>query len=573
MADIEKISVGTTSYDIKDAKALHNTAAVGSFSLVERVGGSTSYPSNSTTNSHNVVLGYSASLYYTSAKYSVVIGSGAKFTITSSSNSNYATVIGYQATCAYGNSVALGATTYARLNGVSIGYNARGNQNYCTAVGASASADGSYSTAIGCSSKAAGYYDVALGYNAQITNTSGYSVQLGTGTNANGGLQYRSWQLLDNNGIIPIDRIPKDLVVTTTDPLPNPDLLSVGTTQMYLGEDTGDFKKNHMYSVAEDKNKFRAFPMDYNPNPTISPDFNPQRDVQVDAYKLTYKLAMTTTKTGGKPIDATAGGMWSNRYVPVYYTGDNPGGSVPANMFYVGASYENKTETLYYDYTNGPYITRQQLEDDWGIKFDLTKLTYPTYQSSLFYIILADQFFLYDPVMPSSTYFYACAKFDRYGIQEWCSKILTISQFEAGTQTWVGYKLKTGDRIKLIWYANASINPDEGGAWWIHMKKAGESDSTAWHYVRAPQDGQHTLTDYWTTADLKRDWGISDVGTGLYANRTALSGMTFKVGWEYGHKWVEASFDPKAIDGYSTTGTQVLKSINGEIQWVNEQGV
>ena len=63
MADVEKININSTDYDIADAKALrnkNNTPAENAF--IDSRAGTTGYPTNSATSS--VVIGYQAQIRY-----------------------------------------------------------------------------------------------------------------------------------------------------------------------------------------------------------------------------------------------------------------------------------------------------------------------------------------------------------------------------------------------------------------------------------------------------------------------------------------------------------------------------
>jgi hypothetical protein len=77
---------------------------------------------------------------------------------------------------------------------------------FSLAVGGIASATENYSTAVGYNAKASGEYSTALGYLSVATATRAF--QLGSGSNANiNTLQFRSYQLLDATGNIPVARL------------------------------------------------------------------------------------------------------------------------------------------------------------------------------------------------------------------------------------------------------------------------------------------------------------------------------------------------------------------------------
>lgn len=116
--------------------------------------------------------------------------------------------------------VAIGNYSNAESMGVAIGYGAKSiNAPQCIAIGATAKTESFSCIAIGYHSESAfngvtigdnalcsSPYSVAVGYNAQTRDTD--SIQIGQGTNMNPGTtQIFSYQLLDENGHIPLDRI------------------------------------------------------------------------------------------------------------------------------------------------------------------------------------------------------------------------------------------------------------------------------------------------------------------------------------------------------------------------------
>ena len=317
MADVEKLNINSTDYDIADAKALRNKSTVASpTTFVDTRAGTEPYPTDGSALTDSNIIGkyaYSTSL------------SGAGITIYGS----YAYATG-GASVAVGNnsragtqSVAVGATSNANTtNSVAVGCNATANNTHSTAVGYNSSAASSYSTSIGSSSNAGQYsisvgysaytayqYCVALGYNArpsvnysisigsnsyvnpsatygiaigaaagvnnnatdsiaignsarvnnyclrsvaigkQATTAQSESVQLGQGTNTNyGSLQFRSWQVIDQSGKIPLARIPEG-VQFAVDNMP-----TVPNNFYYSGDDSKQLAVLYNSETIKDEN-------------------------------------------------------------------------------------------------------------------------------------------------------------------------------------------------------------------------------------------------------------------------------------------------------------------------------
>lgn len=203
-----------------------------------------------TTNDQAVAIGYEA----IATGGSTAIGNGAKIStaitnaiqLGSGTNStmNSFQVGGYQMldlnagkipleriNQAGGNStLALGGT--AKMTGDTVyGANSAALNGYGVAIGASAKSVYSGDVAVGYDSYCRGGGNVTIGYQASIGRGNEYSaqdciaiggyaavstkngavtksIQLGIGTNTSGGLKVFDWQLLDQRGIIPLDRRP-----------------------------------------------------------------------------------------------------------------------------------------------------------------------------------------------------------------------------------------------------------------------------------------------------------------------------------------------------------------------------
>ena len=248
MADVKKIN----GYDIKDAKALRNKNTATASSFIDTKAGTTTYPTTGENQTNMFVAGYQAQIMtnvaigYTTAigayakadsSYSTILGASVQtsgtYTIAigygSNASSNYATVVGGGAR-AGGSSVAVGAYAAALgQNGIAIGRTASINStstsyaitvgyssyvqaNYGIAIGPSAGVNNGSndSIAIGNSARVNTYCLRSVAIGKQATAAQSESVQLGQGTNEKyGSLQFRSWQVIDQNGKIPAERLPE----------------------------------------------------------------------------------------------------------------------------------------------------------------------------------------------------------------------------------------------------------------------------------------------------------------------------------------------------------------------------
>ncbi len=234
MADVEKININSTNYDIVDAKALRTKDTLGENSFVDRNAGNTSYPTESVNLSRTFIVGYSArftgaltSAYQdiTAVGYNAQIF-GSKTTAIGASaraTANYSTALGCAAQAVSNYSVAVGYSAAASgLNTIAIGYNANTTSAYSISIGSTTSSASGSTVVVGFSSSVGSNStnSTAIGRSAVIGNNASNACQIGVGTNSKPGtLQFRSWQLLDNNGKIPLARIP-DGVQFAVDNLP-----------------------------------------------------------------------------------------------------------------------------------------------------------------------------------------------------------------------------------------------------------------------------------------------------------------------------------------------------------------
>lgn len=148
---------------------------------------------------------------------SVVVGGDA----VASADANASVVVGNGAKALSGasSSVAVGLGAETKGTGaVSVGWGT-GAVNNATAVGADSEVTGPLGVAVGSTSKATGERSVAVGSNS--TADGDYAIQLGAGQNTNAGTfnvglgSGKNYQLLDENGTIPAERMP-DTVLTNT---------------------------------------------------------------------------------------------------------------------------------------------------------------------------------------------------------------------------------------------------------------------------------------------------------------------------------------------------------------------
>lgn len=304
MADVEKLNINNTDYDIADAKALRNKDNVGSGTFVDSRAGTTTYPTPGTNLVNSTIIGDKAYVNNNNNISGItVVGANAyagSSNVTVVGNNSYALagyslVGGYQAlaNASASSSVVLGsfASSYNTFNTVA-GYGASANASNNVVVGANAlaNAGATYATICGRASSVGSYcsYSAVLGASASVTQS--YSVQLGSGTNSSyGSLQFRNWLLVDNGGKIPEERLPSTVRFTTDEPTvlewQDDDQLRK-LVFMYTGVDNDLFKHGLCYQ-AKAKQGHPKFYCGY-----TSTDYIPRNEcVQVDNEKLFLKLA------------------------------------------------------------------------------------------------------------------------------------------------------------------------------------------------------------------------------------------------------------------------------------------
>ena len=364
MADVEKININSTDYDIADAKALRNKDTAGTNSFIDTRAGTAQYP---TTQAHinSLILGKEAHVRDTTSRAGfTILGEGAY------ANMSYATVIGNMAHANGSQTTAIGYAANAGGNqAVAIGNNATANSVLGIAIGSGATINsGSYSILIGSGSGLTGQssillgygasisadysmafgrgstvgsnssYSVAIGYGATASNNSGHSIslgynartttnyatQIGEGTNGSyGTLQFRGWQLVDSNGKIPEERFP-DSVKTSSPALPN--LYDIDEEKvsekaiLYTGT-TNDIYTNSQFYRGRSHYGYPRFSCGW----VDSEWLDSQNDVMIDQQKFFTKLAEVTKQRidNNDVANGLIGGDNSEMSIYLKYDADN----------------------------------------------------------------------------------------------------------------------------------------------------------------------------------------------------------------------------------------------------------
>ena len=156
------------------------------------------------------------------------------------------TILGTSASDNFSVNVGTGSST-SDSRAVAVGNVSSAKGSQAVAVGFGATSSTTQATSIGGSASAAGSSSVAVGYNAKATTVG--AVQLGTGTNSySNTLQFKNYQLVDANGVIPMARLKN--VARQFTSMPGAGAYE-GQIVQYIGED-GAYKSGHFYkSVSE----------------------------------------------------------------------------------------------------------------------------------------------------------------------------------------------------------------------------------------------------------------------------------------------------------------------------------
>ena len=452
MANIKKIKVSGTSYDIKDAKAIHNIAT---------------YPATS-------IISDISNASYTSATSSVGIG--------------------YNSIVSGGTSVAVGASANAGTGGTAVGMQAR--------AGSSQSA--------------------ALGFSATASSVG--AVQLGQGTNSNANsLQFKNYPLVNEYGKIPMERLYSDLIVTTTNPLPDPNSLSVATAQLYQGADSDEFKKDHMYVVVEDPSLLWGTITQYLFQ--IVPE--PEKNIKVDVQKF---LNWVKTNVGHFQGVADFTTLTSSM--------------TPVQVIYQAATghFLIAVSGFVFEYANSRqvdtgYTTLQEIKDNLGIEIN-PEVWNP------------------QPTMPPVPFMVIAASTTGFGVVG----PLAVDQSAPNS-------VVISDAEKFTAKLRSTITGDTGEQYALKFDKTEQisfwrTGENQWGFT-VVSSGQTKVTVYAISqAQLLSDWGINVLLPDNFIRLQMIQLVN-----TYGHRWAESGLDLKALPGYNEEAQQVLKNENGTIQW------
>ena len=129
MADVEKITIGNDTYDIRDASALHNTST-GANSLT--VAGTPTGNGNATQIGYNgYVEGYGATAYGYNAQakkgYAIAIGYGSGVGLSAGTDGQYSIAIGFQAYTSADDAIQIGRGSNNTARTFQIGFNNSGS--------------------------------------------------------------------------------------------------------------------------------------------------------------------------------------------------------------------------------------------------------------------------------------------------------------------------------------------------------------------------------------------------------------------------------------------------------------
>lgn len=364
MANVEKININSTDYDIADAKALRNKDTAGANSFIDTRAGTTTYP---TTEAHidSLILGKEAHVRggtsrsgltilgngaYANMSYSTVVGNMAH------ANGSMTTAIGYNANAGGNQSTAIGSGASANtVLGIAIGSSATlNNGNYSILIGTGSGLSGQSSILIGYGASVASdysmsfgrgatvgsnsHYSVAIGYNATASNncrssiaigngakaTSNYTAQIGEGTNGSyGTLQFRSWPLVNGSGKIYEERLPDGIKTATPRFLNLYDIDEEKVSEqaiLYTGTTNDAYTNSQFYRGRAHYGypQFRCSGVD-------SDWLDSQNDVMIDQQKFFTKLAEVTKQRidNNDVANGLIGGDNSEMSIYLKYDADN----------------------------------------------------------------------------------------------------------------------------------------------------------------------------------------------------------------------------------------------------------
>ena len=538
MAEVEKININSTDYDIADAKALRTKDTVGVNSFIDTRAGSEQYPTD-LAYTQSLILGAGSYISssgirsgitiigdyaYASLSYSTILGYIAHGTSMSTSigyNANSgdnSIAIGSNAAATSNSAISVGSATFNNCTyGIVIGYNAGistsggGNRQFDTVVGASSRVAGNvYNTILGASSNTgtSASYNVICGTSNTISNyvnfsailghsatvSSSYSVQLGSGSNSNhGSLQFREWPLVDNNGKIYEERLPSVARFTTDEPAvldwqDGEELRKLAF--MYTGEDNALFKHGLCYQ-ATPKQGHPKFWCGY-----ISTDYIPRNEcVQIDNEKLFVKLAEISKaryEDEGNWENSLIGGDNAEQCFYFYY-------NVNDAQWSIGIS----NDTFEYGFRSTPntyYFEQGETLEDFGIY--VKNLTLPTDEDT------EEEMF--------DIYYYAPAYCDGYGFGSDIKSVNYIQMMEAmcdgdwgfgwvidNIESW-GYEVdETTYHMPVI--PETYISKQDGDEYdGVTVRWEWDDDRDVWFFYINGEDTGYRHT----TAQLEQNFGI-----------------------------------------------------------------
>lgn len=337
MADVEKLNINSTDYDIADAKALRTKDTLGANCFVDRNAGNASYPTESTNLSNSLFIGYTARYVGTPVSVSGITAIGYSAQVFNTNS----TAVGANARALALQATALGAYSYAPSNySLAVGYNANASGQYATSVGMGCATTQNYTVTVGASASTNGQYSIAIGYNARVDNGASYGIalgrgaivsasasyacQIGQGTNStNNTLQFRNWRIIENNGKLAEDRLP-DGVRTATPRFPN--LYDIDEEKiseqaiLYTGT-TNDMYKNSQFYCGRVRYGYPHFACGW----VDSEWLDSQNDVMIDQQKLFTKLAEITKQRidDDNTENGLIGGDNSEMSIYLKYDADN----------------------------------------------------------------------------------------------------------------------------------------------------------------------------------------------------------------------------------------------------------
>lgn len=413
------------------------------------------------------------------------------------------------------------ASYKSATSAVGIGYNSVVSGGTSVAVGASANA-GTGGTAVGMQARAGSSQSAAFGFSATASSVG--AVQLGQGTNSTQyTLQFRTFPLVDENGKIPMERLHSDLIVTTTDPLPEPNSLSVATAQLYQGADGDEFKKDHMYVVAEDSSLLWGMIMQY----TFQIVPEPAKNIKVDMQKFLNWVKTNVGHFQGVANFTTP--TSSSTAIQVIYQAATGHFLIAVSGFVFEYASSRQVDT--------GYTTLQEIKDNLGIEIN-PEVWNP------------------QPTMPPVPFMVIAASTTGFGVVG----PLAVDQTAPNS-------VVISDPEKFTAKLRSTITGDTGEQYTMKFDRTEQisfwrTGSAQWGFT-VVGSGQTKVTVYAISqAQLLSEWGINVLLPDNFIRLQMIQLVN-----TFGHRWTESGLDLKNLEGYSTTGNQVLKNVNGAIQW------